>query len=152
MNCISTNYNTTSPSTRSAAVAVRRPKPLHSAHAEPQSLPWLSLWRRLPDGTRIYFRGRPHKLAATDRRPGLSEKSTFQVATSPANIQKITIKKMKSQIISWLNSQGKNEQNIIFLKSIKIRTNYRSSNRSDHLEKVWRAAISSLTAAFGGDR
>ena len=58
----------------------------------------LSLWRGLPDGTRIYFRGRPYKLAATDRRPGLSEKSTFQVATSPANIQKITIKKNQ---IEW---------------------------------------------------
>ena len=58
--------------------------------------PCLSLWRRLPDGTRIYFRSRPHKLAATHRRPRISEKSTFLVAASPANIQKITIKKIKS--------------------------------------------------------
>ena len=73
------------------------PREVYTPHA---SRPCLSLWRRLPDGTRIYFRSRPHKLAATHRRPRISEKSTFLVAASPANIQKITIKKIKSQIIS----------------------------------------------------
>ena len=51
-----------------------------------------SLWRRLTDGTRIYSSQRRHILAGTDRHPGLSGKSTFQVALPPSNIQKITIK------------------------------------------------------------
>ena len=77
--------------------------------AVPVTRPCLSLWRRLPDGTRIYFRSRPHKLAATDRRPRLSEKSTFLVAASPANIQKKPLEAKGVNIkIGLFSSQDEN--------------------------------------------
>ena len=56
------------------------------------------LAQRLPGEDKGKRRACIHVCSATDRRPGLSEKSTFQVAASPANIQKITIKKNQ---IEW---------------------------------------------------
>ena len=55
------------------------------------------------------FRSRPYKLAAADRRPRLSEKSTFLVAASPANIQKKPLEAKGVNIqIGLFSSQDEN--------------------------------------------
>ena len=114
-------------------------------------LPCLALRSYVLDGTRTKLPTPVHILAHPASLPELSRKVTFVSRSSHRNIQKMSLEKGVTCFIWFMYIDGKNEENILFLKMIQIRTNNtRSQSIADPRESAG-AAISPLTAALGGN-
>ena len=87
------------------------------------SLPCLALRSYVLDGTRTKLPTPVHILAHPASLPELSRKVTFVSRSSHRNIQKMSLGKGVACFIWFMYLDGKNEQNISFLKMIQIRTN-----------------------------
>ena len=96
-------------------------------------LPCLALRSYVLDGTRTKLRFCLHILAHPDSRRGVSRKSLFVIVEPHSNIQKMSLEKGVTCFIWFMHIDGKNEQNILFLKMIQIRTNNTRSQSIDHL-------------------
>ena len=86
-------------------------------------LPCLALRSYVLDGTRTKLPTPVHILAHPASLPELSRKVTFVSRSSHRNIQKMSLEKGVTCFIWFMYLDGKNEQNISFLKMIQIRTN-----------------------------
>ena len=80
-------------------------------------------WNLFVDGTRNYLRCQRHNLGGPQSRPEASRQVQFVIPTSTPNIQKMSLEKGVTCFIWFMHIDGKNEQNILFLKMIQIRTN-----------------------------
>ena len=87
------------------------------------TLPCLALRSYVLDGTRTKLPTPVHILAHPASLPELSRKVTFVSRSSHRNIQKMSLEKGVTCFIWFMYLDGKNEQNILFLKMIQIRTN-----------------------------
>ena len=100
-----------------------------------QALPCLALRSYVLDGTRTKLRFCLHIFAHPDSRRGVSRKSLFVIVEPHSNIQKMSLEKVVTRFIWFMHIDGKNEQNILFLKMIQIRTyNTRSQSIADPRE------------------
>ena len=94
-----------------------------TCHVVAQTLPCLALRSYVLDGTRTKLPTPVHILAHPASLPELSRKVTFVSRSSHRNIQKMSLEKGVTCFIWFMYLDGKNEQNILFLKMIQIRTN-----------------------------
>ena len=99
------------------------PPPLAVPAAVLPPLPCLALRSYVLDGTRTKLPTPVHILAHPAGLPELSRKVTFVSRSSHRNIQKMSLEKGVTCFIWFMYLDGKNEQNILFLKMIQIRTN-----------------------------